>query len=99
MRMEKIWLIGSLAVTVPLLLVCAVAWWRTSRRVRVLESQAFDWLTRDKTTQRFEQAVASLTTQMDDLAAGQEFLQRIIASRAERTALPAAEPPRMITPH
>lgn len=97
MRMEEVWLIGSLAVTAPLLLVCAVGWWRASRRVRSLEAPALNPGTQEDATRRLEQVVEGLASQLDELASGQDFLQRVLTNKAARSQ-PAAEPPKLTTP-
>ena len=95
--MEEVWLIGSLAVTAPLLVVCAFGWWRSSRRARWLETQVLPHSAQDDATQRLEQAVEGLATQVTELANGQDFLQRILAKKTagaqQPSGLPAATTP------
>lgn len=95
--MEEVWLIGSLAVTAPLLVVCAFGWWRSSRRARWLETQVLPHSAQDDATQRLELAVEGLATQVNELANGQDFLQRILAKKAaskqQPLDLPAATTP------
>ena len=98
MRMEEVWLIGSLAVAAPLLVVCALGWWRASRRVRWLEQRMLALPERDETTERLEQVVEGLTSQFNELANGQEFLQRMFASKLAHRIPPAVEPPKATTP-
>ncbi|HEY6222244.1 MAG TPA: hypothetical protein VIW26_00550 [Gemmatimonadales bacterium] len=96
--MEEVWLIGSLAVAVPLLVVSAVGWWRASRRVRWLEQRMPAPPQRDEATERLEQVVEGLASQFNELANGQEFLQRMLASKlASRYPVPA-DPPKATTP-
>jgi hypothetical protein len=97
MRMEEVWLIGSLAVTAPLLIVCALGWWRASRRARWLETQVLPASDRDAAAQRLEQVVEGLASQVNELADGHDFLQRILT---KRTATPPAilDQPRAATP-
>ena len=90
--MEEVWLIGSLAVTAPLLVVCALGWWRSSRRARWLETQLLPHSAQDDATQRLEQAVEGLATQVNELANGQDFLQRILAKKAAGTQKPSDQP-------
>ena len=75
-----------------------VGWIRAIRRVRRLEDQLFlpqhpggD----DRRVDRLEQAIDSLGGQMDQLANGQEFLNRIVAERLERQPRHEHE----VTPH
>jgi hypothetical protein len=84
----------GISVTANLGLV--VALWRTARRVKRLET-----LTRDLSldqpegaSEGLEQAVRALTAQVDSLASGQDFLNRVVADRLDRLArgLPAADP-------
>ena len=98
MRMEEVWLIGSLAVMAPLLLVCAVGWWRASRRVRSLEGLALNPGTQEDATRRLEQVVEGLASQLDELASGQDFLQRVLTNKVAARSQPAAEPPKVTTP-
>ena len=97
MRMEEVWLIGFLAVTAPLLVVCAIGWWRTSRRVRALEAQQLNPFGQDTAAQRLEQVVESLSSQLNELANSQDFLQRMFVNKAaERSA--AVPAPKAVTP-
>jgi hypothetical protein len=97
MRMEEVWLIGSLAVTAPLLVVCALGWWRASRRARWLEARVLTGSVREEPAQHLEQAVESLAAQVNELANGQEFLQRLLTRKA---AVPQAsvDRPKATTP-
>ena len=97
MRMEEVWLIGFLAVTAPLLVVCAIGWWRTSRRVRALEAQQLNPSGQDTAAQRLEQVVEGLSSQLNELANSQDFLQRMLVNKAaERSASVPA--PKAVTP-
>jgi len=98
MRMEEVWLIGALAVTGPLLLVCGLGWWRASRRVRWLEGQALNPPAQEEATQRLEQVVEGLATQLNELASGQDFLQRVITNKVAGRAQREPEPPKVATP-
>ena len=82
MRMEEVWLIGCLAVATPLLIVSALGWWRTSRRVRWLETQVLPPSSGVDAVERLERVVEGLATQVNELANGQDFLQRILTKRA-----------------
>lgn len=98
MRMEEVWLIGMLAVATPLLVVCAVGWWRAQRRAQRFEQQLLASPQRDETTQRLEQVVEGLASQFDELANGHEFLQRMIANKLAQRSQAPAEPPQATTP-
>jgi hypothetical protein len=98
MRMEEVWLIGFIAVTAPLLVVCAVGWWRSSRRVRLLETQLLNPPGHDEAAQRLEQVVESLSTQFNELASSQDFLQRMLMNRVAAKAPSTSEPPKVVTP-
>jgi hypothetical protein len=48
----------------------------------------------DEHVERLERAVDALTSQVDQVASGQEFLNRLVAERLDKLArLPAAPPP------
>ena len=93
--MEEVWLIGCLAVATPLLVVCALGWWRASRRVRWLETQDLPTSSRDDAAERLERVVEGLASQVNELADGHDFLQRILAKRA---ASPPESLPKETTP-
>jgi len=71
----------SMTVNVAL----AVSWFRSARRLRRLEDQATPRVD-DRRIERIEQAVDALATQVDQLAGGQDFLNRVVAERQERRA-------------
>jgi biopolymer transport protein ExbB/TolQ len=96
--MEEVWLIGMLAVATPLLVVCAMGWWRASRRAQLLEQHLLASPEREGTTQRLEQVVEGLASQFDELANGHEFLQRMIANKLVQRFQMPAEPPKATTP-
>lgn len=98
MRMEEVWLIGFLAVTSPLLVVCALGWWRSSRRVRQLETQLLNPGAADDATQRLEQVVDGLSSQLNELASGQDFLQRVLMNKVSGRLPSVPEPPKAVTP-
>lgn len=75
----------------------AVSWFRSSRRTRRLEDRILaPPSVDDRRIERIEQAVDGLATQVDQLANGQEFLNRVIGERAQRAL---AEPMHEDTPH
>lgn len=98
MRMEEVWLIGFVAVTAPLLIVCAVGWWRSSRRVRALEAEVRNPSPHDDDAQRLEQVVESLSAQLNELASGQDFLQRMLINKVAARPPAAPESPKAVTP-
>jgi biopolymer transport protein ExbB/TolQ len=98
MRMEEVWLIGMLAVATPLLIVCAVGWWRANHRAQRLEQHLLGSSQREETTQRLEQVVEGLASQFDELANGHEFLQRMLANKLSQRSEAPAEPPKAATP-
>jgi uncharacterized protein involved in exopolysaccharide biosynthesis len=98
MRMEEVWFIGTLAVATPLLLVCAIGWWRASRRAHWLEQRLLQAPEREGTTERLERVVEGLASQYNELVNGQEFLQRMLASKLAQRVPAPAEPPRATTP-
>jgi hypothetical protein len=71
----------------------AVAWLRTSRRLRHLEDRALGLGQPDVRADRLEQAVAALGSQVDQLASGQDFLNRVLTDRLDKLGreLPAHE--------
>jgi len=77
----------SMTVNVAL----AVSWFRSSRRVRRLEEGATP-RGDDRRIERIEQAVDALAAQVDQLAGGQDFLNRVVAERQERRARRLSEP-------
>ena len=88
-----------IAGLVPSTVAFAVAWVRTSRRLRDLEQRVFGPApTRDERAERLEQAVDSLSAQMDQIVSGQEFLHRVLADRLGRVGQPRLERPEEVTP-
>ncbi len=87
-----------LGVSLTANVALAFAWFQGSRRLRRLEDRLLGTPTpapQEPRTEHLEQAVDALASQMDQLASGQEFLNRVIADRLQ--------PPRSrqepITPH
>ena len=77
-----------------------IGWVRAIRRVRRLEDHIFQPQPHpgdDRRVDRLEQAIEAMGGQMDQLANGQEFLNRIVAERLERPRSYEAE--REVTPH
>jgi hypothetical protein len=61
-----------------------IAWFRTSRRVRQLEGRPPDLSQFDDIAARVEQAVDTLAGRVDELASGQEFLNRVLSDRLDK---------------
>jgi len=77
-----------------------IAWMRTGRRMRQLENRDVRGMPVDADrAERLERTVESLASQVDQLASGQEFLNRLVAERLVRSSQPLAPPERPITPH
>jgi hypothetical protein len=70
-----------------------IALWRTARRVKRLESRDQLPGPRDEQTERLEQLIETLGTQVDQLSSGQDFLNRVVADRLDKIArgLPAPD--------
>jgi hypothetical protein len=66
----------------------AIAWFRSSRRVRQLEARHVDFPQLDDLASRVEQAVDGLTARVDELASGQDFLNRVLGDRLDKLARP-----------
>jgi len=79
----------------------AAAWFNANRRARRLESQLLGQQSAppEPRTVQLEQAVEALASQVDQLASGQEFLNRVLAERLDRMARSLPEPARELTPH
>lgn len=80
-------------------LALAAAWFRSSRRSRRLEQHILAAREPDdRKADRLEEVVESLAAQVDQLASGQEFLNRVVAER-DRPARRLGAPDVEITPH
>jgi len=83
------------AVSATANVALAVGLWRTARRLRRLErSEALPPSpAADVHTARLEQIVESLSTQVEQLASGQDFLNRVVAERLDKLSrgLPAPD--------
>ncbi|MBI4501395.1 MAG: hypothetical protein HY700_09570 [Gemmatimonadetes bacterium] len=97
MREEFVALLFVFAISLTANVALAIAWWRSGRRVRELETRDLQpGPVVDDRTERLERSVESLASQIDQLASGQEFLNRLVAERLIRSA---SAPDRPITPH
>ena len=87
----------GISVTANITLV--VGWIRSSRRARRFERHVFDQPPADDgRTERAEHALDALSAQVDQLASGQEFLNRVIAERLERGARAQPQDAHDLTP-
>ena len=89
----------SCAALVPTAIGFAAAWYRTSKRVRMLEEQLSRMPEHDERAERLEQIIDSLSAQIDQLANGQEFFNRVMTDKLDKVGRLAIEPPKAITPH
>lgn len=85
-------------ISMTLNLALGVSWFRSSRRARRLEEQGQPRGLDDRRVERIEQAVDALAAQVDQIAGGQEFLNRVVAERQERRARRLNEPMTENTP-
>jgi hypothetical protein len=86
----------AIAGLFPTAVAFGVAWLRTSRRLRELETRLLGPApTRDDRTDRLERVVDSLATQLDQVVSGQEFLNRVLTDKLAR---PRLEAPEDVTP-
>lgn len=93
-----VWFAVSLTVNAGLLF----AWFRANRRLKRVEDMLFaspQQQQEDRRAEDVERALENVNAQLDQLANGQEFLNRVMAERIERLPRPAPEPKREITPH
>lgn len=70
-------------------LALLVGWTRSSRRARRFERHLLEHdppAVDDGRTERTERALDALSAQVDQLASGQEFLNRVISERLERAS-------------
>jgi hypothetical protein len=72
----------------------AVGWFRTSRRVRQLETRPLDASQLDDLVMRVEQAVEALAGRVEELGSTQDFMNRVLTDRLDKLgkALPASGP-------
>ena len=76
-----------------------VAWYLSSRRVRQLEAQLRGAdVGPDSRLDAVERNVDALAEQMEQLASGQDFLNRLVSKHLERLPSAPLSPP-VITPH
>jgi hypothetical protein len=87
----------ALAISATVNLALGIGWFSSLRRLRRLEKQEAA-LAPDERTAHLEQVVDGLGAQLDQLASGQEFLNRVLTERLARPQAPAEEPSE-ITPH
>jgi hypothetical protein len=94
--MAAISILFAISATANIALV--VALFRAARRNTKLESRVPVEHT-DRRIAQLEEAVDAIGAQVDQLASGQEFLNRMVANERERAPRRLPEPPREITPH
>lgn len=75
------------------------AWLQARRRVRVLEAQSQGPSSQDPRIEQLAIAVDTLAGQVEQIASGQEFLQRILAERTIRRQPLHDDSARITTPH
>jgi plasmid stabilization system protein ParE len=88
----------SLTANVGLL----ISTFRAHRRLRRLEDHMFQLQQpqqEDRRVDQIEQTMDALSGQMDQLANGQEFLNRVLAERLDRWPRAQVEGSREVTPH
>ncbi|HTT68531.1 MAG TPA: hypothetical protein VMF70_10915 [Gemmatimonadales bacterium] len=70
-----------------------VTLWRAGRRLKRLEGREPTPVPLDARAERLEQVVDSLSVQVEQLASGQDFLNRVVSERLDKIArgLPAGE--------
>lgn len=100
---EFAYLLFTFGVSLTAMVGFAFGWWRAARRVRRLEDHIFLSERRresdDGRVEQLEQTLEALSGQMDQLANGQEFLNRVLAERLDRWPRPPIEAVRETTPH
>jgi cell division protein FtsB len=87
-----------LAVSVTTNLALVVGWFRASRRASRLEAPPPEPRRVDDRTEQLERTIDALTAQIDQLASGQEFINRVIAERDRPGARRGIDRPREVTP-
>jgi hypothetical protein len=78
------------------------AWFRANKRLKRAEDLLFTSPQpqhEDRRSEDIERQLDNLNAQMDQLANGQEFLNRVMAERLERIPKVVEAPKREITPH
>lgn len=73
-----------------------VAWFRASRRVRALEDRMLQTPSRRVVQEPEVDALDNLAARIDDIANGQDFLNRVLSERLGRIS--SARPAREVTP-
>lgn len=83
-----------LAISATLNVTIGFSWFRAQRRVRRLENRLLDPQPQldDRREDRIENSIDALSAQVDQLASGQEFLNRVMAERLERLNRPEVTP-------
>jgi len=93
-------LLAFFAVSATLNVALGVALFRSVLRERRLDRREHGVEIGDERLVEVEQAVRTVSAQVEQLASGQEFLNRILAERLDRLARPLPAPPiPETTPH
>jgi len=89
LAMLQLWFGISVTANIGL----ALAWFLTNRRLRRLENRPVAPPDVDDFANRVEQAIDGLARRVDELANGQDFLNRVLTDRLDKRAraLPASE--------
>lgn len=83
-----------LGISVTLNIALAVAWFGARRRARRLETRPVDLSKLDDLISRLEMSNDAIVGRLEDVAGGQDFMNRVLTDRLDRLgrALPAPEP-------
>lgn len=73
-----------------------IAWYRASRRLSELEDRVVRALSPRSAQEPVADALDSLAARVDDIANGQDFLNRVLSERLSR--LPVSRAPKELTP-
>ena len=86
----------AFGIAVSAALGFGVAWYRASRRLAELEDRLVRALSPSRSQEPVADAIDSLSARMDDIANGQDFLNRVLSERLSR--IPANRPAKELTP-
>lgn len=73
-----------------------IAWLRASTRLRELEDRLIRAVSPQRSAEPVVDALDGLAARVDDIASGQEFLNRVLSERLSK--LPRPRPDREVTP-
>ncbi len=94
LAMLQLWFGISVTANIGL----ALAWFLTNRRLRRLEHRPVDRPDLDDIVNRVEQAIDGVSRRVDELANGQDFLNRVLADRLDKRARALPPPESASTP-